>query len=58
MTTSTTTNINLIDFIYGNYITNGIIDHDYNTHSLLATSTSETRATTSSPAYALVIPTI
>jgi hypothetical protein len=23
-------NINLIDFIYGDYITNGIIDHDYN----------------------------
>jgi hypothetical protein len=22
-------NINLIDFIYGDYITNGIIDHDY-----------------------------
>jgi hypothetical protein len=23
-------NINLLDFIYGDYITNGIIDHDYN----------------------------
>jgi hypothetical protein len=23
-------NINFIDFIYGDYITNGIIDHDYN----------------------------
>jgi hypothetical protein len=23
-------NINLIDFIYDDYITNGIIDHDYN----------------------------
>jgi hypothetical protein len=27
-------NINLVDFIYGDYITNGIIDHDYNALTL------------------------
>jgi hypothetical protein len=47
-------NINPIDFIYGDYITNDTIDRDYNTPSFMATSA--TRATTLPPTCALVRP--
>jgi hypothetical protein len=47
-------NINPIDFICGDYITNDTIDRDYNTPSFMATSA--TRATTLPPTYALVRP--